>query len=137
MGFVNYFKTSTKVAVEQKGVQKTAGSQSGLPEIISDKKVTSSRHHSSWRGTDNSFSSAMLIPDDLKHSIIVSYISKEQHKRLWIQNFDGHLEGTMLRRTKNDYFFSPPRLADSELAQAMQALNVQVSSRNLRMGDFM
>ena len=138
MGFANYFKTSTKVVAEQKEVQKTADSSSGLPEIGSDKEATSSRHHSLWRVAGDSLPpSGISLSDDLKHSVIVSYVSKEQHKRLWIQDFGGRPEGTMLRRSKNDYFFSAPQLAHSELAQAMQALNVQVGSGSLKMGDFM
>jgi len=66
---------------------------------------------------------------NLKFEIMANFLSQEQSKRKWVQDFESNREGTFIRRGQADYVTYPLILGDSrsELSNAISALNPQVS----------
>lgn len=71
--------------------------------------------------------STVSIGDETKQQLTLNYLYQQQHNNMWIQDTSGDLEGVMLRKSKGNYIYCPADLGNSPLAQAMSALNVQVS----------
>lgn len=122
MGFMNYFKVSTTVAAEHVEAEKTK-SRTVLSALESASSPRSSR-----TGLRRSYQSTTTsMTDETKHQVMLSYIYQQQQNLMWIKDTSGESEGLMIRRSKHNYLYSPPQLANSPLAHAMDILNVQVS----------
>ena len=65
--------------------------------------------------------------DEIKHEVMVNYLYQQQCSHLWVDDPTSHLEGVMLRKSRNNYLACPPQLADSPFGLACAALNCQVS----------
>ncbi|KAI1772777.1 glycosyl transferase family group 2-domain-containing protein [Hypoxylon cercidicola] len=83
----------------------------------------SSRNSISERSARSINSSVFL--DDIKHEVMVNYLYQQQCAHLWVSDGSGDVEGVLLRKTKGTYMACPPALADSMIASACSALNVQ------------
>lgn len=84
----------------------------------------SSRNSFSERSARSINSSVFL--DDIKHEVMVNYLYQQQCAHLWVSDGSGDVEGVLLRKSKGTYMACPPALADSLIASACSALNVQV-----------
>lgn len=67
-----------------------------------------------------------LFPDEVKYEVILNHLFQKQCSALWINDISGELEGTIIRKRKNEYMAVPPALVHSNFTEAMAALNVQV-----------
>lgn len=67
------------------------------------------------------------LVDEIKHQVVLNHLFQHSCSSLWIRDVTRNLEGVMVRKRRNEYLYKPPALADSAFAQAMMALNVQVS----------
>ncbi|KAI6089610.1 glycosyl transferase family group 2-domain-containing protein [Hypoxylon rubiginosum] len=83
----------------------------------------SSRNSISERSA-RSITSSVFI-DDIKHEVMVNYLYQQQCSHLWVSDGSGDVEGVLLRKNRGTYLACPPSLADSLLAIALTALNVQ------------
>lgn len=121
MGFGNYFKTST--TAPEDNVEAEKSSNNAVAPVVESAPPQTARP----RSTRSYRSSTASIGDEAKHHVMLSYIFQHQQSCLWIADTSGDLEGAMLRKSRHNYLYSPPQLAFSPLAHAMDVLNVQVS----------
>jgi hypothetical protein len=126
MGFKSYFQTTVPGPTSHAMVEteKFHGSLPGRlapadPEVYS--LSSPSTRPSSSRAADEE-----RLVDEIKHQVVLNHLYQHQCSSLWIRDYNDNLEGTMVRRKRNDYLYKPPALQTSSFAQAMAALNVQV-----------
>jgi len=130
MGFKNYFQTTVPTPTSHAMVEtekfhgalpgRLASSPSG-PEVYSLSPSPSARPSSSRAAEEE------RLVDDIKHQVVLNHLYQHQCSSLWIRDYSDNIEGTMVRRKRNDYLFKPQGLETSSFAKAMTGLNVQVS----------
>jgi hypothetical protein len=120
MAFRSYFKASTTVAAEHVEAGK-AGSG-----VVPAPLESATQFPSSRPASRHSVKSTTGVGDEARHHIMLSYIFQHQQSSLWIDDTSGEIEGAMIRKSRHNYLCSPPHLANSPLAHAMDVLNVQV-----------
>lgn len=76
--------------------------------------------------TPSQYSSNFI--EDIKHEVMVNYLHQQQLTRMWMRDMSGENEGVLIRKTKGVYVAFPPQLRQSDLANAVAALNLQVCS---------
>jgi hypothetical protein len=123
MVFRNHFKTSTTVAAEHVETEKTGSGV--VPAALESAPQFPSSRPASRRSVRSSTTS---IGSEAKHHIMLNYIVQHQQSSLWFGDARSELEGAMIRKSRHNYLCSPPHLADSPLAHAMNVLNVQVGA---------
>jgi hypothetical protein len=122
MVFKNYFKTSATFAADN-----VAAEKAGSDAVASELKPPSPQLIRPLSMRSN-LSSTTTIGGEASHHVMLSYIFQHQQSCAWIADNRSGVEGAMLRKSRHNYICSPPQLADSPLAHAMDVLNVQVSS---------
>ncbi|KAI0173685.1 glycosyl transferase family group 2-domain-containing protein [Hypoxylon sp. FL1284] len=141
MGLVNYFKAAKpedKRPKPESNRQKAAGPPvptggifaGDLPSNSLDladlnlhapmPNFGSSRNSISGRSAQSS-----VFLDDIKHEVMVNYLYQQQCSHLWVSDGSGDVEGVLLRKSRGAYLACPSALADSTIALACSALNVQ------------
>ena len=139
MGIGSYFKAkkpepSTPAQMSEKPV--AAPSQHASYNIELQPPAfpgDSSRNSFSARSNRSTQSSAFL--DDIKHEVMVNYLYQQQCSHLWVSDGSGEIEGVLLRKSRNTYMACPPQLGSSAFAAACAALNVQVRTNYIAIGD--
>jgi hypothetical protein len=110
---------------------------STLPQVPEKSHSPPESHRGSGvvSGVISSASSAVV--DDIKHDVMVNYLYQQQCSHMWHNPGGGGgyyeapaspEEGVLLRKTRGVYMTYPPALSKSPLADACNALNVQVTS---------
>lgn len=63
---------------------------------------------------------------EIRHDIIINHLYEKQVGSRWIQDFSGEVEGVMLKKARGEYITFPEPLVESNMAQSIATLNVQV-----------
>lgn len=63
----------------------------------------------------------------VQHEMIVAYLYQQQRQRFWISDDPFTEEGAFMRETWSEFITAPAHLAQSPLAEALVALNAEVS----------
>lgn len=63
--------------------------------------------------------------EEIRHGVMANWLYQNQCTRLWVDN--PKVEGVFVRRARGEYDSCPPALVDTRLAQAVNALNLEVS----------
>lgn len=137
MGFLAYFKPEKKVApkadshnekvpVAMNPVTALDAAQNftgNLPGRLNvpDSEVASISPAPSTRAAQED-----RLVDEIKHQVVLNHLFQHQCSSLWIRDVNQQSEGVLVRKRRNEYLFKPPGLANSQFAEAMMMLNVQV-----------
>jgi hypothetical protein len=112
MGFMNYFKTTPKVATKKAENEKTPSLRAFAP--LKPPSIAPSSRPASSRLTAPS---GQRQVDDIKHQVMLNRLYQQQQRsQLWIQDLSSWTEDVMLRKDKNSYMFSPLSLSNSTFA---------------------
>ena len=68
--------------------------------------------------------------EDIKHEVMVNYLSQQQHAHLWIGPGSSMNEGVLLRKAFGNYVASPMYMLESPFAHAIAEMNCHVGLLN-------
>ncbi|KAF2225809.1 glycosyl transferase family group 2-domain-containing protein [Elsinoe ampelina] len=130
MGISSYFKGSK--AADKKETLPTTNNEKS-PVAASSSAPTSPRAPYSPRpgslapSTRSRRTVRSTFLDEIKHDVMCSWLFQQQCIKMWIGEYAGDCEGTLIRKSPTQYVASPPELAQSSFAQGAHTLGVHAA----------
>ena len=123
MGLKSYFKVGKPAKADVEAAEpkdaiviKSASPSSSKAESLAESDGKSDRS---------------LCWDEIKYEVMCNWIFQQQCVRMWVSEFGGTGEGTLVKRSTGSYICFPEDIMESTFAQAAEILNVNVSASEL------